>query len=217
MASAACLAGRVVPEPFATEIDFIFKPMLMPFLALFLYVEVKKKLDGNLKHLLIALLFAYGGDLALMMGEGIYFLLGLGSFLVMQILYILLFMKDWNKPFFLQKKPVWIMIFSLIGIVFYYFSYPALKSDAVMVIAVAIYAAALVSMALSALNRKGGVGEQSFQWLLAGALLFMISDLMIGVNQFIYQDFPYAGFAIMSTYITGQWLIIKGYLQNQLR
>jgi uncharacterized membrane protein YhhN len=215
MASAACLAGRVVPEPFATEIDFIFKPMLMPFLALFLYVEAKGKLDGNLKHLLIALLFAYGGDLALM-GKGIFFLLGLGSFLVMQILYILLFRKDWAKPSFLMKKPVWIMIFGLIGIVFYYFSYPALKTDIVMFIAVAVYAAALVSMALSALNRKGGVGEQGFQMLFIGASLFMISDLMIGVNQFIIKDFPYAGFAIMATYISGQWLIVKGYLQKQL-
>jgi uncharacterized membrane protein YhhN len=204
-----------MPEPMATTMDYIFKPMLMPLLMLFLYSSAKDRWSGKMTHLLIALVFAWGGDLALMLGDGgLLFLLGLGSFLVMQVLYILLFRQDWPNPTFLRRKAYWALPFVAIGASFYFMALPALIADIVMVIAVAIYATALVSMSLTALNRKGGVEENSFRLLFIGAVLFLASDLMIGANAFIVKDFPMAGLAIMTTYIAGQWCIVKGYLMG---
>jgi uncharacterized membrane protein YhhN len=215
IAGIGCLIGRLLQEPYATNLDYIFKPMLMPFLALILYTEVGKRWNRNHSHLLIALVFAFGGDMALMLGDGIFFLLGLGSFLLMQLLYIFLFKKDWPRPSLLVRKSYLALPFAAMGISFYFLALPALIKDSVMVFAVAVYAAALVGMTLSALNRKGSVPEKAFMMTFIGALLFLASDFMIGFNQFIIKDFPYAGFAIMITYISGQWLIVKGYISAE--
>ena len=216
-AAVGCLSGRLMDEPLATTFDYIFKPMLMPLLAIILIAGGIKKWNKDHTLLIIALLFAFGGDMFLMLGrEGLMLLLGLGSFLIMQILYIFLFLKDSTKPSFIRKNPLWIIPFAALGITFYILSVPALAKDVIMLFAVAVYAAALVTMTITALNRKNSVNENSFKFVFTGAVLFLISDFIIGINQFIIKDFPYASFAIMITYITGQYLIVKGFLKRNL-
>ena len=97
--------------------------------------------------------------------------------------------------------------FLVVGASFYLLSIPKLSAKPVMLIAVFIYAVALVGMSLSALNRKG---KAAWKMVLIGSILFLISDLMIGTSKFILEGFPYSGFAIMITYIIGQYLIVKG-------
>ena len=212
IAAIGCLIGRLLENPLSTQLDYIFKPLLMPLLALIVLTSPNKTYPNKLL-LLFALLFAWGGDMALMLGrDGLLFLAGLGSFLVMQILYIILFRKDWERPSFLKKKPYWMLPFLVVGSRFYLLSIPKLTEKPLMLIAVFVYAVALVSMSLSALNRKGTV---AWNKVLIGAILFLISDLMIGASKFILDDFPYSGFAIMITYISGQYLIVSGLLKNK--
>ncbi len=94
LAALGCLLGRLLESPLAEQLDYLFKPWLMPLLALHLSTSLRGNWEGRHLHLLIALIFAWGGDIALMLGEGIYFLLGLSSFLLMQILYITLFFNQ---------------------------------------------------------------------------------------------------------------------------
>jgi uncharacterized membrane protein YhhN len=62
---------------------------------------------------------------------------------------------------------------------------------------------------MMALNRKGRVNKRSFQLVFIGSLLFVISDSMIAVDKF-YGEIPQAGFWIMLTYISAQYLIMRG-------
>jgi len=53
--------------------------------------------------------------------------------------------------------------------------------------------------------RNKGAGN----WMLAGALLFVISDSVLAINKF-YQTFEMAGAIIMLTYGLAQLFIVQG-------
>ena len=58
------------------------------------------------------------------------------------------------------------------------------------------------------------------EYLIIGVLLFMLSDSLIGLNQFKKEaiQIPFPRLAIMGTYILAQLLIVKGsiaVLKNQ--
>jgi len=78
-----------------------------------------------------------------------------------------------------------------------------------MSIPVSIYVLAISSMVLSAVNRLQWAGEKSGPWVLMGALSFLLSDALLAVNKFV-DPVPLAGLWIMLTYITAQYLIVKG-------
>ena len=198
-------------------LQLVTKPLLMPVLIL-LYARMVSSFVGKDWFVVAALLFSWGGDVALMLagGERLYFLLGLVSFLVAHVFYILAFgeVRDMSAPVVLSRRP-WLMIpllayfMGLVSVVF-----PALPSD--MRVPVAVYTAVICAMVSFALARYRRVGDRSFALVFGGALLFMISDSIIAVNKFVCQGhLPMAGAAIMSTYIVAQYLIVKGMWRNE--
>jgi uncharacterized membrane protein YhhN len=84
-----------------------------------------------------------------------------------------------------------------------------------MRIPVIIYAAVILTMLSGAINRLEKVNRKSYYLVLAGAILFVISDSSIAVNKFSHQ-FESSGIVIMSTYIVAQYLIVAGYI-SQIR
>jgi uncharacterized membrane protein YhhN len=68
-------------------------------------------------------------------------------------------------------------------------------------------------MLAGAINRIDKVKKKSFWLVLAGAILFVISDSAIAINKFSYK-FEYSGLVIMSTYIVAQYLIVTGYINQ---
>ncbi|MBR07492.1 MAG: hypothetical protein CMP48_07380 [Rickettsiales bacterium] len=186
------------------------KPILMPVLIYLVFV----KADGfvNLPRLLLALalVFAWIGDMLLLMqGEELYFLGGLGSFLIMQVLYTLVFYKSMQSPALPKSN---IIIPSLIG--FVVIAYGAFHYAGIMWIPVVIYALCILTMLAFALNRQSETSNQSFLLTTVGATLFVISDSLIGVNKFM-MEIPYAPFLIMATYIPAQYLIMQGVMIHE--
>jgi uncharacterized membrane protein YhhN len=190
---------------FLKGINLITKPLLMPALALFFYYETKNSESNRPKNRVYwALLFAWLGDVFLMFTgrNPIFFMIGLGSFLVMQILYVVIF-----KPFTLQnlKSKIGIALAILItGLVLLIYLWPNLGG---LTVPVVLYFVAILAMVLSALSywSRNSKAEIIF-W---GALLFMISDSFIAINKF-HGPLPFSGFLVMTTYILAQWLIISG-------
>jgi uncharacterized membrane protein YhhN len=87
-----------------------------------------------------------------------------------------------------------------------------LYSDlAEMRLPVIMYAIVILTMLTGAINRKEKVKKESHYLVLAGAILFVISDSVIAINKFSHQ-FESSGIVIMSTYIVAQYLIIAGYI-----
>jgi uncharacterized membrane protein YhhN len=170
---------------------------------LFFYFQTKNTYSSNFL-IYLALFFAWLGDIFLMLANKnpIYFMLGLGSFLVMQILYIKTFNLFTIKGL-VAKKEYTILIF-LVGIAIFTYLFPKLGD---LKVPVFFYFLAISTMVLSALDlwNRAKFGKEIF----VGAVLFMISDSLIAINKF-QIEVPFNGVLVMLTYILAQWFIVNG-------
>ncbi len=195
------------------------KPLLMPVLALWLIWRTPGIRRFFRQTFLAGLVFATLGDVLMMFSGGqyntLFFLLGLGAFLGTHICYLGGFLSEVNwRNGYLRKMPVWIVPFLLFVLALLYWLWPGIPVG--MRLPVAVYALVISAMALSALNLRGIVTARMLASVLAGALLFMCSDTLIAVMKFGHP-FPGARLTIMSTYLIGQWLIIRGVAERLRR
>jgi len=189
----------------------IVKPLLMPILILYVFVRVGRPMP-RLGWLLIgALICGMGGDTLLMFKGQLFFILGLGSFLIGHLFYITIYVKE-------SKGHTVGMGYALVAGVSYILGFmgmlwPDLAEG--LRIPVSIYAVVLCSMGLMAYKRYTHVKDVSFWMVMFGALLFIASDSMIAVSQFITK-FPGYRFCIMSTYLVAQYLLVRGLVAGGL-
>ena len=127
-------------------------------------------------------------------------------------MYFIVFLLTPGKNSVLTNR-IWLLIpviiYGLVLIVYLYADLAAMR------IPVIIYAAVILTMLSGAINRLEKVNRKSYYLVLAGAILFVISDSSIAVNKFSHQ-FESSGIVIMSTYIVAQYLIVAGYI-SQIR
>lgn len=194
---------------------YLSKPPLMLLLAGYFYTVTSHRSSLFTRIILIALLFASIGDTLLMFRDiptatqNRLFLGGLIGFLITHVCYILAF---WNRSLRIEKGlsgSWWVIpVFLLNWLVFNYFLWPSLGEMRVPVI---IYSMVITLMAISVFRLRGFLSSRWFGILLAGILLFMISDSLIAVNRFMLEvQLPYPRLLIMSTYLLGQYLIVLG-------
>lgn len=203
---------------------FIFKPLMMPALAWYMFRALRGK-TVTLFHKLIygALFFSWLGDVFLMDAwEGEYwFLFGLAAFLVAHLLYIPAFRKlplKHERPLLsLRPYAALPLILYFSGLIYSLYRYGNAEFFE-MQYPVILYALVIMIMVLSALNRKNRVGEVSYSLVFLGALLFMFSDSAIAVTKFtgaLEGRELLARMFIMSTYAIGQYLIVEGCLRQE--
>ncbi|NOT59582.1 MAG: lysoplasmalogenase [Acidobacteria bacterium] len=153
-----------------------------------------------------ALCFATLGDV-LLDWPGNYFVLGLCAFLVTQLLYAALFARDWRRPWqltgFTRAACLAVLVLS---IALTAWMWPNLGKLAVPV---TVYIGALTVMVESAL-----LAQFKTKWIVLGAVLFMLSDSLLGVNRF-KMDVPLRDYLVWATYYLGQCGIVLGYLQEK--
>lgn len=188
------------------------KPWPMPILGIWFALETSRVRKFARNTLLSALGFATVGDVLLMFANGpsgaLFFLLGLGAFLFTHIFYTgYFFSKDRRKHGFLRKSPPWGLPIPLCTAGLVWWLWPDIP--AAFDVPVIIYAAAITAMALSVVHLYGQVSAGVFRLLLAGALLFLLSDSLLAINKFGHP-FPAAGIAVLSTYYLGQLGLILG-------
>lgn len=190
---------------------FYSKPLLLPLLALWFYFQTQPDTSTFRKLILWALVFSWGGDVLLMFVESHgehFFLMGLSSFLIAHILYAKAFFKTVPFKNGYLKKNIWALLpFVIIYLGFNYQILPNMPS--VMEIPVGVYGMVIMTMAVAALNRYTFVPQNTFILIFLGALIFMFSDMTIAVNKF-KTPITHSHIWIMSTYLLGQYLIVKG-------
>lgn len=182
------------------------KVLLMPLLIAYVYETAKKNVTLLVLLLCAALIFSWGGDVALIYEGDTYFLLGMGSFLIAQLIYAYLFMKSIQ----LKIHWKWWYIAPVLLLTIGFLSQVLPKAGAFQ-IPIAVYALAISAMAITALARHGKVGEKSFKLVAAGALIFVISDCTIAWNKFV-MPFEVADAFVMLTYTAAQVMIVRGVL-----
>ncbi len=206
-------AGEVIEEP---ALRFFTKPLLMPLLIAWYFLATRQNRTSVHWLMMVALVFSCAGDMFLMYTTELFFLLGLISFLITHVLYIVVFKKQTKAvggTLLLKQKPylalpVAALAAVLIALVFN-------RIEQAMKIPVIVYATVITTMVITALNRHQKVSNQSFQSVFIGAVLFMLSDSLIALNKFYFEGtLWHASVFIMLLYIIGQYLIAKGTAQT---
>jgi len=184
-------------------IHITVKPLLMLSLATFFIFSVESK-NKLAFMVIIALLFSWIGDIMLLFQElkPIYFMLGLVSFLLAHITYIVIFNKSSQnfKPKIFTYSTGFLL--ALYGILLLLLMWSGLGDLKIPVI---IYTIIIMTMGITALFRRANGANL----VLIGAMLFIVSDSLLALNKF-YQAFAAAGFWVMLTYILAQYLIVSG-------
>lgn len=183
-----------IPKPLFGSflLDFLIKPL--PIWCLAIYTYQKKN-----ALLTVGLLFGSLGDIFLTNSVEVYFKLGLSSFLIGHIFYIIYFIKNFKFNFKGLLISL-IILFASIGVS--YWIIPNLQQD--LKIPVLVYIFVITTMAITT-----NFYQYWNIYAIVGAVLFLISDSMIAINQFV-QPFPYAQLGIMLFYYLGQWGIAYG-------
>jgi uncharacterized membrane protein YhhN len=196
----------------ATWPGLIAKALIIPVLF-FLYIRlIKGQINKFHRIIMSALVFSWLGDITLQLKEknDLFFMIGLSCFLLAQVMYLIAFFSTEGENVLFFKKVYLILPVILFGVILLYILYDGLGD---MKIPVVIYAAVILTMLTSALNREKKVNKRSYILVLIGAILFVLSDSMIAINKFGYS-FILSNVAIMTTYITAQYLIVIGCLKQ---
>jgi uncharacterized membrane protein YhhN len=126
-----------------------------------------------------------------------------------QAMYLIVFFTA-PGPNILKKRPLLAAPALAYGAVLVYFLSPGLGA---MKIPVLVYATVILTMLCGAVNRYYKVNSTSYWIVLAGAILFVLSDSGIAFSKFIHP-FRGASWFIMSTYVMAQYLIVTGYIKG---
>ena len=205
------LIGRLVEN---IQMEYFAKPLIMIWIAVYFLLYAKK--SAFTIPVLLAFFFSWVGDNLLMMSgkDELFFFAGVGGFFCAQVSYIYIFSKFSEKGGrgYLHKNP-WLAVFFLAYVAgMLVLLFPGLEG--MMKPIITIYALSLMLMSMMALNRSGRVGALSFKLVFTGSLLFLLSDSMIAFNKF-HSEIPLAGFLIMLTYISAQYLIMRGLILEE--
>lgn len=209
-AFAAVLAVELLAVAFGWDaVRWVSKSALtLLLLGYFLTVVEPGQTAGRL--FAAGLLFACAADLALLVDGTPAFLVGMGLFAVMQVLYISAFAKLGALRAFGNRRLVFLCYFAFwAGLI------TALWTRLGPLAApVAVYSLLLVAMAATA----AGLGFARAAGHLAGwgGLLFVVSDMILGLGVAGF-DIPFSGLAVMSTYAAAQLLLAVGITRHLKR
>lgn len=160
-------------------------------------------LEGRARlFMAVALLFSACGDIFLEMNK---FTPGLASFLVAQLSYAWYFFSE-RDTHSVPYTRLAVVLAIMLGV-----SYPVVANAGEIVIPVAVYMSAICLMGIGA-----ALYRQPSTILFAGALLFVASDSMIGINRFVVT-LPGSKYPIMITYYAAQLLILWGVMRSRER
>ena len=183
------------------------KAIIIPLLVWMYLRFVRGEWNRFHRMILFALVFSWIGDVTLQLAvlREDFFLLGLASFMVTQLLYTVAFFSTCG-PGVLARRLYLLVPVAAYGGGILWLLWGGLGD---MTVPVTVYTVVILTMLVAAINRREKVNPQSYRLVLAGAILFILSDSMIAINKF-HQPFELARVAIMGSYITAQFLIAVG-------
>lgn len=203
--SAANVVAKFIPSD---ELERFTKPLLMPLLIFYVYRESIGKTTLKTLLLCAALLFSWLGDVTLMyQSNQTYFMIGIGLFLIAQIIYIITLRNaTFQTPQFNILSAIPFLIYT--GLLFY-----VLLPAGDFTVPIVVYGLVILTMTYSAYLRKEKTSAESFKLAFLGSVFFVLSDSILAINSF-KEAIPYGGVLIMSTYCAAQLLLVKGLLKH---
>ncbi|WP_326563802.1 lysoplasmalogenase [Micromonospora peucetia] len=173
----------------STLLQWLAKPLLAPVLLVYL-LRARRRVDP----VAVGLVFATGGDIALLLSGDTAFLVGMGCFLGTQVAFITAFLRHRRPP--IVAVATYLACWVAANLVLWNHLGP-------LRLPVLGYSLALTLMAAAA----AGVSRR----VALGGGLFLISDLLIGMDA-AGARVPGHGLAVMTTYIAALLLITTGWV-----
>ncbi|TGM13670.1 lysoplasmalogenase [Leptospira selangorensis] len=192
-----------------TKEDWMYLPSkIIPiFILIFGLFRFFPSLEKRGKLVAIGLVFSVFGDAFLAIPKEGFFVPGLGSFLIAQLLYAYAFTLD------SKVKPILAIPFLIFGSSFFIALSPKLGE---LTIPVGFYISAICLMGWRAAARNSIT--KPFYLGLLGALVFILSDSIIAYSMFLNRgmDRSIASLGIMITYYLAQVLIYSATKSEEL-
>ncbi|WP_433385281.1 lysoplasmalogenase [Micromonospora sp. KLBMP9576] len=173
----------------STLLQWLAKPLLAPVLLVYL-LRARRRVDP----VAVGLVFATGGDIALLLSGDTAFLVGMGCFLVTQIAFLAAFLRHRRPP--AAGLIIYLALWAVANLLLW-------RALGPLRLPVLGYSLALSLMAAAA----NGVSRR----VALGGGLFLLSDLLIGLDA-VDLRIPGHGLAVMITYIAALLLITTGWV-----
>ena len=189
------------------ELRKVTKCLLMPILALIYYLGCPK--ENFSKVILFAIFFGYLGDVFLIIEN--LFLLGVASFIIGHLLYIITFLIETGFKNYRKN----LLVFLLVCLVYFYLESEILKYFRPAIIKAGLWGPLFVyESILVALNISSALYAYCYRNIYSiltyiGSLIFMVSDCVLAKQLFLENN-KYYQIIIMFTYILAQSLISLG-------
>jgi len=198
LAFAVCALAYLVTIPYSPYPGSLLVKALP---VLILLGVALSSLQGRARiFMAVALLLSACGDIFLELDM---FTPGLGSFLIAQLSYAWYFFSQRNTSTLPYVRLL------VIAAIMLSVSVPVVSNAGEIFIPVAVYMSAITAMGIGA-----ALYRAPSNILFAGALLFVASDSMIGINRFV-TPLPGSRYAIMLTYYGAQLLILWGVMRSE--
>jgi uncharacterized membrane protein YhhN len=184
--------------------QFVLKALIIPWLIIIFAISLKPFNNRFNTLMFFGLICSWAGDMTLQF----YFIPGLIFFLLTHIMYLTVFFMTPGRSMIFTRRLYLLIPVILYGAGICYFLYDDLGE---MKFPVIIYTLVILTMLAGAINRKEKVNTISYWLVLAGAILFVLSDSALAIHKFSL-NFNYSGIVIMSTYLAAQYLITIGFI-----
>ncbi|HET6652170.1 MAG TPA: lysoplasmalogenase [Nocardioides sp.] len=207
------LAGRT--DRVARRARFLVKPLLMPALAVAFHEGTRAGDDPMLRRTAAAQAFSWGGDVALLGRGEKAFLAGVGSFFAAHVAYVAGFASA-RAPAptgparggVKAAAALWVAAGPAMAVA-------AGRRSPRLAAPVAAYAGVLATMFGASTALDPAMPRRARTTVRAGTTLFLVSDTLLGVQDFLLTEpHPALERAVMATYTAGQGLIAWGVAQG---
>lgn len=190
---------------------FITKALLIPIIFFYYYSSISTTGSGP-RNIYIGLFFSWIGDILLTIDKPLFFILGLISFLITHIFYIIYFIRlKGHKTSFLKQRPVMLLVIIAYFVELLHILWPGLGS---MKGPVLIYAMVISTMFAATAWQYEKIENKPAIYFIAGSFLFMLSDSILAIGKFVHP-FANGGMMVMTTYVLAQFLIVNGSIYFQ--
>ncbi len=211
--SAIHLVGEFLREELKVKVRTITKPFLLPLVVAYYLSATLTAGQDPVYLIVVGLILGFIGDVVLLKPKvEILFMIGLGSFLLGHILYIVAFLQASS---WLAGVPAWVYLGILGFAAFFFFAFRYLKDSLEdMKIPVVVYMTIILVMSFAglALMFAPTTGRVQTPWLIFfGSINFIASDFLLA-NQLFKKSFKYDQALIMVTYLIAQFCIAQAYL-----
>lgn len=202
------LAGKTSKA--ARRTRFLVKPLLMPALATAFTEATPGRTDVLKRSTAAAQAFSWGGDVALLGKGDRAFLVGVGSFFAAHAAYITGFAsahadREHIDPNGLKAAAA---MFATTAPVM---SLAARRRSPELGLPILGYGTILATMFASSTTLDGEMKRRARRTIKAGTTLFLLSDTLLGIQEFLLKEkHPALESAVMATYTAGQGLIAAG-------